>query len=162
MKVRRFRESDADRVSAIMTAAFKSFLKGKFSPALAHGLLPSVLAKGAHARDRFRETVSFVAEGEDGRVVGYLKAVAASDGLGTLEVVGVDPSSFGAGAGGALMQAAERFWRRKKQRKVHTCVSSHNTRALLYYIKHGFLPEGFQRDHFLRGVHEIPLGKYLS
>ena len=76
-------------------------------------------------------------------------------------MVGVAPDYFGKGVGAILMQAAEGFWTKKKQRKISTCVSAINQRALIYYIKHGFIPEGYCRDHFRRGVDEIVLGRFL-
>lgn len=43
----------------------------------------------------------------------------------------------------------ESFWIRKQRREFSTCVSARNKRAHLHYIKNGFIPEAFQRDHFI-------------
>ena len=40
-------------------------------------------------------------------------------------------------------------------------LTAHNKRALMYYSKNGFIPEGYQRDHFKVGVDEIILGKFF-
>jgi len=66
------------------------------------------------------------------------------------------------GAGKLLMCRAEKFWKARGMRKISTCVSAHNRRALLYYIKNGFVPEGYRRDHFKKGIDEIILGRFLK
>jgi len=159
MRVRKFQQRDAKQASKIVRAAFGSFLAERFPKELEDRFAPSALAGSSFARNRFCETVSFVAV--DGRqVVGYIKVTAGGNGLGSLQVVGVDPDYFGRGVGALLMKAAERFWARKEQRKISTCVSAGNRRALIYYIKHGFVPEGYCRDHFIPGVDEIILGRF--
>ena len=160
MKTRLFKSADAAAVSRIMKDAFKSFLGDKWSRLDDRHFSPKTMAAQSNTRSPFGETASFVAtDGEE--ILGYIRVTASQGGLGSLEVVGVDPSTFHKGVGKALMQAGERFWRRKKQRKVHTCVSAHNTRALTYYIANGFLPVGYRRDHFRPGVDEIILDRFL-
>ena len=158
--VRTFCPEDAEQASKLMIAAFRSFLKRKFPKSLAKHFAATSLAQGSLQRSESGETIAFVAV-EGARVVGYIKVSASSGGLGSLEVVGVDPTYFGQRVGDLLMKRAERFWRRWKQRKISTCVASHNRKALLYYIRNGFVPEGFRPDHFIEGVHEIPLGRFL-
>ena len=158
--VRTFRPQDAEQASKLMIAAFRSFLKRKFPASLAKHFAADSLARGSLHRSEDAETVAFVAV-DGARVAGYIKVSASSGGLGSLEVVGVDPAYFGQRIGDLLMKRSERFWRRWKQRKISTCVSSHNRKALLYYIRNGFVPEGYRPDHFIEGVHEIPLGRFL-
>ena len=160
MRIRKFQEADAREVSQIMQAAFRSFLAERFTKAHENRFAPSVLAGSSLGKSRFSETISFVAVA--GRhIVGYIRVTSDVNGLGRLEVIGVDCEHFGKGVGNLLMKAAERFWIRKKQRKISTCVSAGNERALIYYIKHGFVPEGYCRDHFVPGVDEIILGRFL-
>jgi ribosomal protein S18 acetylase RimI-like enzyme len=160
MRVRKFQKGDAKEVSQIMRAAFRSFLAERFTKDHENRFAPSVLARRSLGKSRFCETVSFVAVAGQ-HVVGYIKVTSDRNGLGRLEVIGVDCEYFGKGVGSLLMKAAERFWIRKKQRKISTCVSAGNERALIYYIKHGFVPEGYCRDHFASGVDEIILGRFL-
>ncbi|OGV70859.1 MAG: hypothetical protein A3K19_08030 [Lentisphaerae bacterium RIFOXYB12_FULL_65_16] len=158
--VRTFRPQDAEQASRILIAAFKTFLKGKYPKALNRHFSAASLAQGSLRKDAHSESIAFVAV-DGARVVGYLKVGAQDSGLGSLDYVGIDPEYFGHRIGDRLMQPADRFWRRWKQRKISTCVSSHNRKALLYYIRNGFVPEGFRPDHFIDGVHEIPLGRFL-
>ena len=161
LKVRKFREQDAMQVSRVMITAFKTFLKEKFTKDDEERFSPSFWRRTGQAKDKFSQTVSFVVV--DGKkVVGYMKAVANRNGLGSLDVVGVNPEYFGKGVGKLLIQNGEKFWKSKNMRKISTCVSAHNKRALLYYIKNGFVPEGYRRDHFEKGVDEIILGKFIK
>ena len=160
MRVRKFQKQDARQASKVMCAAFRSFLAERFTKNTMDRFAPSVLAEGSMTKNRFSESVSFVAV--DGRkVVGYIKVTSDRNGLGLLQVIGVDPDYFNRGVGALLIKAAEGFWARKKQRKISTCVSVINRRALIYYIKNGFMPEGYCKDHFRPGVDEIILGRFL-
>ena len=160
MKIRKFRPEDAEEVSKIMIAAFKSFLGDKFDKGDLKSFSPKVLKKISNTRSYDGEVVSYVAE-EKGKILGYIRGSAHINGLGSLEVIGVDSNYFHKGVGTKLMKKLEEFWRRKKQRKISTCVSAHNKRALIYYIKNGFIPEGYRKDHFKVGVDEIILGRFL-
>ena len=160
MRTRKFQQRDAKQVSKLMRAAFRSFLGKKYTQDIENELAPSVLAKTSVAKSRFSQNAAFVVV--DGpSVVGYVRISAAGNGLGSLHIIGVDPAWFGQGIGELLMTAAERFWSSKKQRKITTCVSSTNQRALIYYIRHGFVPEGYCKDHFIPGVDEVMLGRFL-
>ena len=144
-----------------MILAWKSFLGDKYTRDDEEFWLPDRLEEGSLVRSRLSETVSFVAE-EERNVRGYVRVTSHRNGLGTLEVIGVDPGSFAKGVGALLMKEAESYWRRTGMRKISTCVSAHNKRALLFYIKHGFVPEGYRKDHFREGVDEIILGRFLK
>jgi ribosomal protein S18 acetylase RimI-like enzyme len=161
MKTRPFKPTDAAAVSRVMKSAFKAFLGAKWDRLDEKHFSPKVLLAQSKARSAFGETASFVAI--EGKVIlGYVRVTAGAGGLGSLEVVGVDPSAFRKGVGQSLMQAGEAFWRKKKQRKVHTCVSAHNTRALAYYISNGFVPVGYRKDHFKVGVDEVILDRFFG
>ncbi|MCK4244015.1 MAG: GNAT family N-acetyltransferase [Candidatus Omnitrophica bacterium] len=160
MKIRKFKSKDGKEVSKIMIAAFKSFLGDKFDRLDLKSFSPQVLKKISNTESYDGEVVSYVAE-EKGKILGYIRGSAHMNGLGSSEVVGVDTSSFHKGVGTKLMKKLEKFWKSKKQRKISTCVSAHNKRALIYYLKNGFIPEGYRKDHFKVGVDEIILGRFL-
>jgi len=161
MKVRKFQSADAPVVSKLMIAAFKAFLGDKMNAWDRKWLSPKILKAVSHSKSFDGKVISFVVE-ENGKVLGYIRGSANVCGLGTLDVVGVDPACFHKGVGAALMKALEKFWRQNKLRKVYTCVAAHNKRAFIYYVKNGFVPEGYQRDHFKKGVDEIMLGRFLK
>jgi ribosomal protein S18 acetylase RimI-like enzyme len=156
--VREFRDGDAESVAALMLKAFQSFLGAR---ARAEDFTAGVYKNTSKMRDARAETLSFVAA-DGGRIAGYLKVVAGVNGLGALDVIGVDPEYFSKGVGSMLFDEAEKFWRAKNQRKISTCVSAHNKKAIIYYLKHDFIPEGYRRDHFFEGVDEIILGRFMK
>jgi ribosomal protein S18 acetylase RimI-like enzyme len=161
MTIRKFTPGDAGAVSRVMGSAFRSFLKEKFTDLDRKRMTPSFWRRTALVKGAFSETVSFVAE-DQGRIIGYIKVTADRNGLGSLEVIGVSPDCFNKGVGRLLMKEAEKFWRKKALRKISTCVSSHNTGALIYYLKNGFIPVGYRKDHFRVGVDEIIMDRFLK
>ena len=161
VKVRRFRPDDAAAASAVMQEAFRSFLRGKKSERILSHFSPENLRSGCTYRHRDATTVSYVAE-QGGEVVGYVSGSVNACGFGTLSVIGVSPSHFHLGVGTELMKSMVTFWRKRKMRKVSTCVSAHNSRALVFYLKHGFVPVGYRRDHFIEGVDEVLLDRFLA
>lgn len=161
MKVRKFKREDARAVSKIMVEAFRSFLGDKMNELTLKSFSPNRLKKISHSKGDDCETVSYVAE-EKGEIVGYIRGSASLYGLGTLAVVGISLSHLHKGIGTRLIKELEKFWRKRKMRKVSTCVSAHNTRALIYYLRNGFIPVGYQKDHFREGVDEIILDRFLK
>ena len=159
--VRQLKHLDAQQASEILIAAFKSFLKERFNENDSACFRAEKLKKEAFVKDQFMVSQLFVAE-EDGRILGVVKVTAATNGLGCLDYVGVDPACHALGIGALLMARAERFWQEHQQRKIHTCVAAHNKKAIMYYVKHDFVPEGYCRDHFRPGVDEIILGRFLK
>ena len=161
MKIRRFKSKDAQAVSKIMIEAFRSFLKDKMDKWTLKSFSPKTLKKISNNKVAELETISFVVEEEEG-IIGYIRGTANMRGLGTLEVVGISTDCFHKGVGVALMKRLEKFWQKRNVRKVSTCVSSHNTRALMYYLRNGFIPVGYQKDHFRVGVDEIILDRFFK
>jgi ribosomal protein S18 acetylase RimI-like enzyme len=159
--VRPFESRDASRASEILVAAFRGFLRDRFDDNLAAHFAPELLTQNTHVVGRFSESRLFVAEDGD-RVVGVVSVSAGSNGLGTFNYVGVDPDCQSQGIGSLLMARAVEFWTEHRQRKIDTCVSAHNKKALMYYLKHDFVPEGYRRDHFIPGVDEIILGRFMK
>ncbi|OGV51539.1 MAG: hypothetical protein A2017_01850 [Lentisphaerae bacterium GWF2_44_16] len=158
IEVRKFRDEDAEQVAKIMFKAFKTFLGDRIKE---EDFNAEDYRKTSNVKSARSETISFVAvDGE--RVVGYLKVVAGANGLGSLDVIGVEPEYFSKGIGPMLFAEADKFWKEKNMRKISTCVSAHNKKALMYYIKNDFIPEGYRRDHFFEGVDEIILGRFMK
>jgi len=161
VKIRQFRPDDAVGASAVMQEAFRSFLKGKAGELVMSHLSPERLRGTSTYRRKDSATVSYVAE-DSGKIVGYVSGSANPCGFGTLSTIGVAPSHFHRGVGTKLMKKMVTFWRKKKLRKACTCVSAHNARALVFYLKNGFVPVGYQRDHFIEGVDEVLLDRFLT
>ena len=161
IRVRRFRPSDAEAASTVMQEAFGSFLRGQDSERILRHFSAERMRGSSTYRQKQPTTVSYVAE-SDGVVVGYVSGSINACGFGTLSVIGVSPSHFHHGVGTRLMKKMVTFWRKNKMRKVSTCVSAHNGKALLFYLRNGFVPVGYQRDHFIEGVDEVLLDRFLT
>ena len=161
--IRRLEEKDVEPTSEVLVRAFKSVLGDRFDVFTARHFSPEMLREDLTGKDKYQlsETRIFVAE-EQGRIVGAVKVTANINGLGVFDYVGVDPECHSHGVGSLLMRAAEAFWNEHRQRKITTCVLAHNKKALLYYLKNDFIPEGYCRDHFQDGMDEIILGRFLK
>jgi len=161
LRVRQFRPDDAEAASAVMVAAFEAFLPARGKKMVLDGFAPERLSQASTYGQKEALTATYVAV-EGDQVVGYVSGAVRHYGVGTLTVIGVAPHCFHRGVGSALMRKMLAFWRGRGMRKVSTCVSAHNSRALVFYLKHGFRPVGYQRDHFLVGMDEVLLDLFLS
>jgi len=114
------------------------------------------------ARTQGDNVRGFVAE-VNGRVVGYIAVSFEPDSrLGSINMASVDPDYQRKGIGSMLMEAALEFLKLRGARKVCAAVSHVNRPAIMYYMKHGFIPEGFLRDHFSKGLHEIYMSRFFE
>ena len=158
--IRKFEEKDARRVAEIMYESFKTVFKerwesekkdnGDYWKANTHKKTPTLIMTG------------FVAE-DEGVVVGFLHVDAnLHRRLGILHSIGVSPDCFAKGVGKALVAEAERFWQEHRMRKIYTCTSHINTRALKFYKSLGFEEEGVLKSHFFDGIDEIQLAKFYT
>ena len=158
---RDFQDKDAEQASKVLVEAFKGFLGDKYTESTALHFTPDELIKEASTKNKFNVSRIFVVE-DNGRVAGVVKITAGTNGLGVFDYVGVDPECHAQGIGAILMKKAEEFWEKHNQRKIDTCVAAHNKKAIMYYLKHDFIPEGYRKDHFIDGVDEIVLGRFLK
>ena len=168
VKIRKLEESDAECVSQIIIRGFNWFFK--FHEGRKDYVETCKRFREAHKPERIREFAraqgdnvrGFVAEA-DGKVVGYI-AVSFEPGsrLGSINMVSVDPDYQRRGIGSMLMEAALEFLKSRGARKVCTVVSHVNRPAIMYYMKHGFIPEGLLRDHFSKGLHEIYMSRFFE
>ncbi len=159
--VRQFRPEDAEEASEVMVEAFESFLPARGRRQVLDGFAPDNLRGSSTFGQKDAAAATYVAV-LDGRIAGYISGSVSPFGFGTLGVIGVDPRCFHRGIGSLMMRKMMAFWRRRGMRKVSTCVSAHNSRALVFYLKHGFTPVGYQRDHFLEGVDEVILDLFFT
>jgi len=161
LTVRQFRPEDADETSIVMMEAFRSFIPRKGWKHILPSFAPEKLSGTSTYGRKDADSISYVAI-YGGLVVGYASGSVTRHGVGSLHVIGVSPGRFHRGVGSALMRKMVSFWRKRGMRKVSTCVSAHNSRALTFYLKHGFRPVGYQRDHFLVGMDEVILDRFLE
>jgi ribosomal protein S18 acetylase RimI-like enzyme len=111
----------------------------------------TVLSEPSSAR-AFR----FVAEDATGSVVGFASVgPARGEDLATdgeIYSINVDPDSWGAGAGPALLGAARRALQSAGFRRAILWVHPDNGRARRFYEARGWLDEGVERSETVLGV----------
>jgi ribosomal protein S18 acetylase RimI-like enzyme len=158
--VREFEERDAARAAEIMYESFKTFFKERWGEDK-RGTAEEY-KKFLRSETPGNLSVAFVAE-EEGKVIGFLHVTASTAcGLGVLHSIGVDPQVFSKGVGRAMVAEAEKLWRKLRMRKIYTCTSHINQRALAFYKSLGFEEEGLLKEHFMEGIDEIQLGKFYK
>ena len=79
-----------------------------------------------------------LAEGPDGRLLGYHWTKVHPGGVGEVYVLGVDPAAHGTGLGSALTAAGLRHLHARGLREVILYVESDNESAIRVYSKLGF------------------------
>jgi ribosomal-protein-alanine N-acetyltransferase len=92
-----------------------------------------------------------------GAMVIHPKGLASSPYLKSL-IVEKDFRNHGAGA--ALLEFAENVFR-PSARYFFLCVSSFNTRAMAFYVRHGYTRIGELKDYIIEGHSEILMHKRL-
>ena len=158
--VRKFENRDAGRVAEILFQSFKSVFKELWDEKQSDD--GEHWKKDAHVETPSQITTAFVAV-LDEHPVGFLHITANFRyGLGTLHCIGVDPGCFTRGVGKAMFAEADRFWKEHGIRKVYTCTSHINSRALAFYKSVGFEEEGVLKSHFFEGIDEIQLAKFYK
>jgi len=75
--------------------------------------------------------------------------------------IAVDPAVRSRGIGAAMLEFVEEAYRRQS-RHLFLCVSSFNTRALAFYLRHGFVQVGRFHDFIIPGADELLLHKRLD
>ena len=159
--VRKFEERDAERVAEIMYESFKTVFKERWEKEKKDN--GDDWKKNAHSATPTHIVTSFVAEQDDGTVIGFLNVDAnLHRGLGILHSIGVDPNVFAKGVGKAMVAEAEKLWKENRMRKIYTCTSHINQRALAFYKSLGFEEEGLLKNHFFDGIDEIQLAKFYK
>jgi RimJ/RimL family protein N-acetyltransferase len=103
---------------------------------------------------RFPHAAVFVAEAEDGSVVGRLSIARdqhpASRHVADLGLM-VAQSHRRRGVGRALLAAAVEWARTQDVQKLELHVFPHNEAAIALYEQFGFVREGYRRRHYRRG-----------
>jgi RimJ/RimL family protein N-acetyltransferase len=103
---------------------------------------------------RYPHAAVFVAEAEDGSIVGRL-SIARDQHPASRHVADVGlmvaQQHRRQGIGRALLAAAADWGRANDVRKLELHVFPHNEAALALYERFGFVREGYRREHYRRG-----------
>jgi RimJ/RimL family protein N-acetyltransferase len=107
---------------------------------------------------RYPHAAVFVAEAEDGRIVGRLSLARdqhpASRHVADLGLM-VARSHRRQGIGSALLEAAAGWARENDVRKLELHVFTYNEAAIKLYERFGFQREGLRKRHYRQGNHLV-------
>jgi len=144
--------ADAEAISAIHINARQQAYADLMSPRalslMARGVTPRMWA----ARLRHPKGRGMVAV-EHGVVIGFVYVSPSQEGLpgvGDLEALHVDPAHQGTGVGGRLLDAGLEVLARQGLSTFVLWVLEGNERAIRFYLKRGWRPDG-QRVHDIGG-----------
>ena len=146
MNIRRATGADAEAIAGVHVASMRAAYQGQF-PA---GALVQVDARDR--AERWRQhlaraaSVTVLAEA-DGRLVGFADFGSCRDedlspGVGELMALYVLPDAWGSGVGSALMREALCRFRGDGFAEVVLWVIEGNRRAVRFYRRFGFVPDG--------------------
>ena len=94
-----------------------------------------------------QEHAAFVAEDDDGRVVGILSVGESreTDGVGEIYVIYVEPSAWGSSAGQLLIERAHEVLA-ERYAEAELTVLADNPRARRFYEAAGWTADGLAKD----------------
>jgi len=166
MHVRTARPSDAAAMGALVVRAWQTAYRG---------LMPDDYLDDLTVDDRTDQWTRvltderdparavFVAEDDDGRVVGFVAVGGEMDVAdatrGQVYALNVDPDSWGHGVGRALLAAGCGHLRAVGFTTAVLWVHPDNTRACRFYRASGWLADGTERRHDALGV-TVPAVRY--
>ena len=159
--VRRGSEHDATRIAEIHVKAWQATYRGMVPDDFLASLDPVRRAVMWKEFLTSPDQAVFVAL-RDSRIVGFCDVMhsrdaAASPEIGEIATIYVDPDDWGRGAGSSLMAAALEHAEVHGFREITLWVLSLNLKALQFYEKLGFEPDGAEKTDTRRGfpLHEV-------
>ena len=155
-KIRKFEPADSENASKMLLEAFEWFHKGDQNSWLYRSFMPSSL-------ESFGKTLDILVATEDGKnIVGYISSSNAIFGVAYIPTVAVHPSCQRSGLGKRLLEYKLDILKERGMRKVWLLVTKTNFPAIMFYLKNGFVIEGYLKDHTGPGSDEILFSKFLS
>ena len=163
VRIRAARPEDATAMSellnAIIEAGSYTILQGPIAPSVQLEFIESIAERG----------VFHVAEGEDGRMLGFQDVSPPPAWAVALRHVGeigtfIGMGAQGRGVGSLLMRATLEAARAKGFEKLTAMIRADNPRAVGFYLSHGFRPVGTLHRHaFVDGgyVDEVLTERFL-
>ena len=160
MLIRRARLEDAAAIAAVHVRTWQAAYEHVFGAERLAGL--DLAAREGFAR-RFAgdpEYDGFVAEGDDGRILGFVATGPAEDEAEHREVyaIYVLPEAWGSSAGPGLLEAATQAMRARGATDAILWVLEDNPRARRFYEREGWVADGSAESEYL-GL-TVPLARY--
>lgn len=153
--IRKFKSTDAYQASRMILKAFEWYHKGNMSSWFYRYFSVRNLIKNSKTLD------ILVATTDSNQIIGYISSISYPYKVAYIQTVAVHPKFQKKGIGQKLLNAKLRELKHKKIRKVWLLVNRQNTVALAFYLKNGFVIEGYLKDHTGLGSDEILMSKFL-
>jgi ribosomal protein S18 acetylase RimI-like enzyme len=102
-----------------------------------------------------------VATEDERKIVGYISSSNSVFGAAYIPTVAVHPSRQRSGLGKKLLDHKLSVLKKQKMRKAWLLVTRTNLPAITFYLKNGFVIEGYLKDHTGPGMDEILFSKFL-
>lgn len=107
---------------------------------------PTVKFKRSEIIGRWRKCRVYVAEGTNGKPVGFISCKAEGATL-SIDMLAVSRTAEGRGIGSALIETAERYGRRQGAVQMRLGVDEPNWHARQFYEMKGFQVESYLPEH---------------
>ncbi len=128
----------------MLLEAFEWFHKGDQNSWLYRLFSPSSL-------ESFSKNLDILVATEDSKnIVGYISSSNAIFGSAYIPTVAVHPSCQRAGLGKRLLNHKLGILQQQGMRKAWLLVTKTNFPAIMFYLKNGFVIEGYLKDHTVR------------
>jgi ribosomal protein S18 acetylase RimI-like enzyme len=162
LTVRHAAVADAPAMGRVAVRAWQAAYRGHMPDDYLDGLRAEDRAaywEGVLGRDDLRGTILVIER--DGEVVGFAAVGPSPDpqGAGELYAINVDPGHWGAGAGRALLEAAQAELARLGFAETVLWVLTGNARARRFYEIAGWVADGSERTDEVFGV-TVPEVRY--
>jgi ribosomal protein S18 acetylase RimI-like enzyme len=140
----------------MLLEAFEWFHKGDQGSWLYRSFSPTSL-------EQFSKSLEIlIAIDANGRIVGYISSSNTPFGAAYIPTVAVHPACQRAGLGKTLLEHKLEILKKQGMRKAWLLVTKTNLPAIMFYLKNGFVIEGYLKDHTGPGSDEILFSKFLS
>ncbi len=138
----------------MLITAFEWFHRGDKTSWLYRSLAPNRLKQ-------FSKTMDIRVAVTEDKIVGYISSSNTLYGVAYIQMVAVHPSHQRSGLGKKILDHKLNVLKQQGMRKVWLLVTSINLSAISFYLKQGFLIEGYLRNHTGPGLDEILFSKFL-
>lgn len=160
MELRLAAKEDAQGIAAVHIASWKSAYKGIMPDSVLGTLDLENKIKGWERALADEGAPIYVAV-DDGIIVGFVHICTYRDGdlgppaPGEITAIYLRPDVFGVGVGAKLFERALNELAARGYGQVVLWVLEENQRAIVFYQKYGFLPDGGEKVHPKSGLKEI-------
>ena len=139
----------------MLIAAFEWFHKNDKQSWLYRSFAPRKLIQNSKALDILIASL-------DSEIIGFISSSNSLFGVAYIPTVAVDPAHQRSGIGKKILNQKLAVLKKQGMRKAWLLVTSINLPAITFYLKEGFVIEGYLRNHTGPGLDEVLFSKFLS